>query len=156
MTTTLDSKDPNTDTEYAIDARRLAYSDMRRDWPYASGAITKALQHTGFYYEATIGGETAHRSPPLPRTEDGTVRDGTVEWTARHPDSVSLPTISSVTWEVDPPGALDVDSERIEGGIVYPTLTGGTDGVEYELTAHLEWSTGQVDDVTVTIPVEQR
>lgn len=151
----LGAKDPNTDTEYAIDARRLAYSEMRRGWPYAAGVIVRAPRHTGFYYEATTAGETKHNWPDLPRAAAQTVADGSVVWTARHPDDAELPTISSVTWAVDPTGDLAVDSERIEGGIVYPTLTGGTAGVEYELTATITWSTGQVEDLTVTVPVEQ-
>ena len=154
--TTLEAKDPGTDTEYAIDARRLAYQEMRRDWPYDAGVFVKAPRHTGFYYESTTAGETKHNWPDLPRAAAETVTDGSVVWTARRPEDATLPTISGVTWSVDPAGALAVDSERIEGGIVYPTLTGGTDGVDYELTAHITWSTGQAEDLTVTIPVAPR
>lgn len=154
--TTLEAKDPDRDTEYAIDARRLAYAEMRRDWPYAQGAITKAPRHTGLYYEATTAGETKAHWPDLPRAAGQTVTDGSVVWTARAPSSATLPTISSVTWTVDPTGALSVASERIDSGIVYPTLSGGTDGAEYELTAHITWSNGQVEDLTVTIPVAHR
>jgi hypothetical protein len=154
--TTLDTKDPDRDAEYAIDARRLAYAEMRRDWPYEAGAFVKSPRHTGFYYECTTAGETKHNWPDLPRAANQTVADGSVVWTARLPSAATLPTISTVTWDVDPAGELAVDSERIEGGIVYPTLTGGVDGESYELTAHVTWSNGQVDDVTVTIPVAHR
>jgi len=156
VSTTLDAKDPDVDTEYAIDARRLAYQEMRRDWPYDAGKFVKAPRHTGFYYECTTAGETKHNWPDLPRAAAQTVQDGSAVWTARHPDDAELPTISGVTWDVDPVGELAVDSERIEGGIVYPTLTGGADGEDYELTAHITWSIGQVDDITVTIPVRSQ
>lgn len=148
-------KDPDVDTEYAIDARRLAYQEMRRSWPYAITQIVKAPRHTGFYYEATTAGETKQNWPDFPRAEAETVTDGSVVWTARHPSSSDLPTISSVTWTVSPSG-LTVDSERIDGGIVYPTVADGTDGVDYEITAHITWSTAQVDEVTVTVPVRSQ
>ncbi len=154
--TTLDAKDPNVDTRYSIDARRLAYQEMRRSWPYATGQFVRAPRHTGLYYEATTAGETKHNWPELPRAAAETVTDGSVVWTARHPSSATLPTISSVTWTVSPSGELSVDSSSIEGGIVYPTLADGEDGTDYELTAHITWSTGQIDDVTVTIPVAEQ
>jgi hypothetical protein len=152
--TTLAPKDPDTDIEYAIDARRLVYAEMRRDWPYEAGAITKAPRHTGYYYEATTAGETKHNWPTLPRAALETVSDGSVVWTARHPDDSALASVASVAWSVD--DGISVVAERFESGIIYPTLSGGTDGVDYDLTARITWSTGQVEDVTVTIPVRSQ
>jgi hypothetical protein len=148
-------KDPNVDTEYEIDYRKLVAQEMRRDRPYSVGAIVKAPRHTGFYYECTTAGETKFNWPDLPRAAGVTVADGSVVWTARLPSSSALPTISSVTWDVEPAG-LEVDSERIEGGIVFPTFTGGVAETLYEFTAHLVWSTGQREDVTGTVLVEQQ
>jgi hypothetical protein len=150
--TTLGPKDPDVDTEYGIDARYLAYQEIRRSWPYGLGTVGRAPRHTGFYYEATTAGETKQHWPDFPREAGGTVEDGSVVWTAKHPNDVSLPSIASVSWAVSPSG-LTVGSERLDGGIVYPTLEDGVDGVDYEVTAHLTWSNGQQDDITVTIPV---
>lgn len=157
----LAAKDPNADTEYAIDARAAIITAVRRDWPYSEGAVVKHPRHKGYYYEATMAGETSYAWPETlgsswPVEEGLTVVDGSVEWTARHPSSTDLPTISSVSWDVDPSGDLSVDSDRIDGGIVYPKLTGGADGMTYEVTAHITWSTGQRDDITVVIPVAQQ
>lgn len=153
--TTLRAKDPNTDTEYAIDARQAVIGTARREWPYALGSIVKAQRHTGFYYEATTAGETKAHWPTFPVESDETLQDGSVIWTCKHPDDASLPTLSSVTWTISPTGELAVASQRLEGGIVYPTFEDGIVDVEYEVTAHITWSTGQEDDVTVTIPVAQ-
>lgn len=156
--TTLAPKDPNTDTRYAIDARAAVTPVMRRDWPYSVGQIVKAPLHTGWYYEATTAGETEARVPRLPRADGETVQDGSVEWTARHPSSASLPSISAVEWIVEPAGELSVLSEQISHGILYPLLSGGVDGTQYEVTARVTWSIAggqQVEDVTVTIQVAQ-
>lgn len=152
---TLDPKAPNTPTEYAIDVRRTAYTPMRRDWPYQLGAVVRAPLHTGFYYQCTSPGETGAYAPRLPRAEGETVQDGSVEWTARHPSGASLPAVSSVDWIIDPAGELTVPNTRIDGGILYPTFSGGVAGQSYEVTARVTWSNGQVEDVTVIIPVEQ-
>lgn len=154
MTSTL-TKDPDRDTRYEIDARRLVYGEMRRDRPYTAGSIVKAPRHTGYYYECTEAGETKHHWPDLPRADEETVQDGSVEWTARHPSSASLPAVSSVSWAVDPTG-LTVPSHDIEGGLIFPTFSGGTAGESYEVTATITWSTGQVDDLTLTLEVEQQ
>ena len=155
MSTVLDEKDPDQDRAYAIDARWLAYHELKRDWPYAVGQIVKSPRHTGFYYECSIAGETRRHWPELPRAEGLTFSDGSVTWLARHPDDATLPTISTVTWDVSPSG-LSVAAETITGGVVEPVLAGGADGEDYELTAHVTWSTGQADDITVTIPVRQQ
>lgn len=153
--TTLDAKDPDRDRAYAIDARWLAYGELRRDWPYSAGTFLKAPRHTGFYYEVTTPGETKHNWPDLPRAAGQTVQDGSCVLTARHPNDATLPSISSVSWAVTPSG-LSVLSEVISGGIVEPTVSGGVDGVDYEVTAHIQWSTGQEDDITLTIPVRSQ
>lgn len=152
----LDPKDPNVPTRYAIDVRRIAISTMRRDWPYSQGEVARAPVHTGFYYECTKAGETRGHHTALPRADGETVLDGSVEWTARDPSSVSLPNVSGVEWFVDPAGELAVASEDITNGILYPLLTGGVAGSQYALTARVTWSTGQAEDVTVVIPVEHR
>lgn len=153
--TTLSPKDPNTPTEYAIDPRRLAYPMMMRDWPYEEGAVVRAPQHTGWYYECTTPGETGHHYPRLPRADGETVQDGSVTWTAKHPQNALVPIVISVEWIITPAGELTVQSHRIENGILYPTLVGGVDGREYEVTARVTWSTPQQEDITVTIPVAQ-
>ncbi len=152
----LGRKDPNVDAEYAIDARLAAVTAMRRGWPYTGGAIASAPEHTGYYYECTEAGETRWRSPTLPSVEGATVQDGSVQWTARNPTSSSLPTVASVTWEISPDSDLTVASARTESGVVYPTFSGGTAGEEYEVTAHIVWSTAMHQDLTVVIPVENR
>lgn len=150
---TLDPKDPNTPTEYAIDVRRTVYAPMLRDWPYPQGAVVRAKIHTGFYYECTQAGETSAYEPRLPRADGEKVRDGSLEWTARHPANAALPSIQLVDWIVEPAGELTVTNTRVEGGIVYPTFSGGEAGSSYQVTARVTWSTGQVEDVTVVIPV---
>ncbi len=155
MTTTLEAKDPDADKRYALDVRLFAYEEMRRDWNYSAGKVVRAPWHTGFYYQCTQAGETKRGWPPLPREDGLTVDDGSVEWTARAPGSASLPAIQGVTWIIEPATAvpLSVASHVIDGGIVYPVLSGGEDGMTYELTAQLSWTTGQRDDLTVEIPV---
>ncbi len=154
MTTTFE-KDPDTDVVYTLDMRQLAYGEMQRSWPVATGTFARAPRHTGFYYECTTAGETKAHWPVLPSSDGQTVTDGSVVWTARHPSSSTLPTISSVTWEVDD-AALSVDSETIDSGIVSPSISGGVAGTTYLVTAHVTWSTGQVDDFSFNVEVTEQ
>ena len=145
-------KDPDQDVTLEIDVRNLAYGEMRRGRPYTTGTFVRAPRHTGFYYECTTAGDTKAHWPELPRAAAETVTDGSVVWTARHPNDATLPTISSVTWAVDD-AALSVDSESVVGGLVFPVLSGGLAGVTYTVTATVTWSTGQVDDVSFYVEV---
>lgn len=152
----LEAKDPNHDTEYALDARSLVTGPVLLEWPYGTGAIFKAQRHTGFYYEVTVAGETPANYPQQwPRADGEVFTFGSTEITTRHPGSSSLPSVSSIEWAVDD-SDLSVSDTRIENAIVYPMLAGGVGGVDYELTATITWSNGAVDDVTVVIPVEQQ
>lgn len=148
------SKDPDQDVTLEIDVRSLAYGEMRRSRPYTTNTFVRAPRHTGFYYECTTAGDTKAHWPDLPRAAGETVTDGSVVWTARHPSSATLPSISSVTWAVDD-AALSVDSESVVGGLVFPTLSGGSAGVTYIVTATVTWSTGQIDDVSFYVEVAE-
>ncbi len=149
------SKDPDRDVVCELDARSVVSGVMRRDRPYVGGSIVKAPRHEGYYYECTTAGETSFYWPALPRTANATCVDGSVVWTARSPSSANLPTVSSVAWAVSPSG-LTVPTHYVEGGLIFPTFSGGAAGVSYEVTATITWSTGQVDDVTLTVDVAQQ
>lgn len=154
MSATLAPKDPDSAQEYAIDARVHVVPPARRKWPYDSLDVVRGSQmHTGFYYVCTQAGETGHKHPVWPRADGETVADGSVIWTCRAPASAGLPAISTVVWDG---GGLTVDSQRIDDGVAYVTLSGGVAGTSYEVTARITWNNGHADDYTITIPVSEQ
>jgi hypothetical protein len=92
----------------------------KRNKPYGPGVTVRPFANpvTGFQY-ASSGGQSAEFEPAWPRTEGGTVVDGSITWTAEPISTSSLEDqIVSDVWRAsDSPGLL------VE--VVVPTITAG-------------------------------
>lgn len=151
---TLDPKDPDVPATYSIDWRRELIGEALRQTEFVSGAVVRPQRGTGFYYECTTAGLTGRQYPTWPRAGGEVVRDGSVEWTARHPDDASVPTVSSAVWTV--PDGITKDSQSETDTHTHITLSGGTDGEDYELTCRMTPSSGNAVDQSVTIEVRSQ
>jgi hypothetical protein len=148
---TLDPKDPDVPATYSIDFHDAVVREARRDYDFTAAQFVRPQRGTGFYYECTTAGRTKGQYPEWPRAAGQTVTDGSVVWTARHPSSSSIPSITSVVWTV--PSGLTKDSQSEVGRVAFVTLSGGTDGVDYEILARMTPSSGNVVEQTITVPV---
>lgn len=147
----LASKDPDVSAVYEIDWELELVSQAERSRYFSSGEVVRAQIDTGWYYECTTAGRTSRHYPVWPRSSGETVEDGTVTWTARHPDDASVPSVSSAVWTV--PSGLTLDSQQEQGMVTYITLSGGTDGEDYEVLCRMTPTSGNVVEQTITIPV---
>lgn len=149
---TLDPKDPDVAAEYWVDFHDEIVQEAERREYFASGVVLYFPHDTGFYYEVTTAGRLgAHYPSALPRSAGETVRDGSAILTCRHPDDVTVPEVSSVTWTV--PSGIVKDSQRNSGTRAYVTLSGGTNGVDYEILCRMTSSSGAVIEQTIEVPV---
>ena len=118
---------------------------------FRSAQFVRPQRGTGFYYECTTAGRTSAHYPTWPRAAAETVTDGSVVWTARHPTGSSIPTITSAVWTV--PTGLTLDAQSEIGLVAFITVSGGTDGVDYDVLCRMTPSSGNVVEQTITIPV---
>lgn len=151
--TTLEAKDPDRPKTYSIDWRTYLVDEVQRATEYGLGDVVRPHRTTGLYYECTTAGLTSRQWPVWPRTAAETVTDGSVVWTAVHPDGASLTTVSSAVWTV--PSGLTLDSQSESDTHTHVTLSGGTDGEDYDVVCTMTPSSGNAVDQTVTIPVRQ-
>lgn len=153
MSTTLAAKDPDEAKEYSIDWRNELVQAATRSTDVTLGQFLRYPNiDTGFYYEVTTAGRLAQHFPArLPRAAAQTVADGSAVLTAMHPDDATLLSVSSAVWTV--PTGITLDSQVESGFLTNITLSGGTDGVDYELTCRMTPSSGEEIEQTITIPV---
>lgn len=149
---TLATKDPDVAAEYGIDFHDQMVFEAARRTAFALAAVLYYPIDTGWYYEVTTAGKTASNYPSsVPRSAGETVTDGSCVLTCRHPSSASLPTVSSAAWTV--PTGLTLDSQRLSGMVAFITLSGGTDGEDYEILCRMAPSAGNVIEKTITVQV---
>lgn len=149
---TVDEKDPDVSAEYWVDFHDAIVQEANRRTEFAAAVILYFPRDTGFYYEVTTAGRTGDHYPyNLPRAAAETVSDGSAVLTCRHPSSVTIPEVSSVVWTV-PTGLTNV-SQRIDGTRAYITLSGGTDGADYDVLCRMTPTAGNIVEQTITIPV---
>lgn len=151
MSVTLDPKDPDVAATYEIDWLEQLVGSADRSETFAEGDFVLAQTDTGWYYECTIAGRTSAHYPTWPRADAETVRDGSVVWTCRHPDDASVPSVQSAAWTV--PDGLTLDAQVESGYITQVTLSGGIDGVDYEILCRMTPTAGSAIERTITIPV---
>lgn len=149
--TTLAEKDPDVIAEYSIDWRDQLVEEADRETDFEAGQIVQAQRDTGWYYECTTAGRTSSRYPTWPRAAGITVQDGSVIWTARHPSDASVSLVSSAVWTV--PDGITMNSQRESGTLTYITLSGGTDGQDYDILCRMTPTTGNIIEQTITVPV---
>lgn len=149
--TTLAEKDPNVPATYSVDFHDELVREAKRDYDFTAGQFVRPQRGTGFYYECTTAGRTSAHYPTWPRAAAETITDGSVVWTARAPSGSSIPTISSVTWTL--PSGITKDSQSEVGLVAFITLSGGTDGVDYDILCRMTPSSGNVVEQTITVPV---
>jgi hypothetical protein len=79
----------------------------------------------------------------------GAVLDYTIDW-SQHLDSGDQ--IASVTWSV---GALTLDSQIDGATSATARISGGTAGQRYTITCHVELDSGQEDERSIVLIVQQ-
>jgi len=148
----LDPKDPNVAATYTIDWHDELVLEALREHAFTAGAFVQAQRDTGFYYECTTAGRTATNYPRTwPRAAGETVLDGSVVWTCRHPSTATVALVSSVVWTV--PTGITKDSQSESGALANIVLSGGTDGVDYEILCRMTPTIGSVMEKTITVQV---
>lgn len=147
----LDPKDPDISQTYSINWHDQLVNEALRDQDFVLNAFVRPQRGTGFYYEATTAGRSSRYYPVWPRAAGETVNDGSVVWTARHPDDASLTSVASADWTV-PSGITEVSASE-SGFLTSITLSGGTDGVDYDILCRMTDSQGNVHEQTITVPV---
>lgn len=149
----LEQKDPDVAKTYSIDWFKELVTPAPRSTAVALGAIVRTpLVDTGLLYECTVAGRTQERYPwHWPALAGETLRDGSVVWTARHPSDVSASAVSSAVWTV--PTGITLDSQAEDGFFTHATLSGGTDGEDYDLVCRMTPSVGDVAERTITVRV---
>lgn len=152
MSTVVDEKDPDVSAEYFVDFHDAIVQEAERRAYFAAGVFLYFPRDTGFYYEVTTAGKLgAHYPYELPRAAGETVNDGSAVLTCRHPDVATIPEVSSVDWTV--PTGITEASSRVDGSRAYITLSGGTDGVDYDVLCRMTPTTGNIVEQTITVPV---
>lgn len=151
--TTLEEKDPNVAKEYFVNFQDELVQEALRDEYFEVGDILFFPRLGGaWYFEVTTAGQTdVHYPQSIPRAAGETLQDGSAVLTCRHPDDVTIAEVSSVVWTV--PSGLTKDSQREFRTKAYVTVSGGTDGVDYEVLCRMTPSAGSVVEQTITIPV---
>jgi len=149
---TLGAKDPNVAATYTIDWHDELVVPAYREYAFAQSSFVQGQRDTGWYYECTTAGRTAHNYPQWPRAAGETVQDGSAAWTARHPSSSTVPQVSSAVWTVIG-GGMAIDSQAQGGALSSVVLSGGTDGVDYEVHCRMTPTIGAVMEKTITVPV---
>lgn len=71
---------------------------------YTVGDVVRPRAANGFFAQCTIGNESAAREPAWVRESGIVVDDGSVVWLMVAPSEVSLPSITSATYTIDPAG----------------------------------------------------
>jgi hypothetical protein len=150
--TTLAEKDPDVAAEYFVDFHDEIVQEALRREDFAVGVVLFYPRDTGYYYEVTVAGRTSQHYPiALPRAAGETLQDGSVTLECKIPSDVTIPQVSSVAWTV--PAGLVLDSQRISGTKAFATLSGGSDGVDYDVVCAMTPSSGNDIEQTITIPV---
>jgi hypothetical protein len=153
MTTTLAPKDPDVEAPYAIDWHDQLVLPADRRLDVAVGQFLRYPHiDTGFYYEVTQAGRLAQFFPQrLPRAEGEEVADGSAILEAVSPANATLTAIETADWTL--PDGITLASQQIAGFRTIIRLSGGEDGVDYDLTCRITPSAGDELEQTITIPV---
>lgn len=151
MSITAEEKDPDVPAEYVIDWSDVLVDAAPRSRDVAAGVFVRAQRDTGWYYECTVAGRTAAHYPDWPRAEGATVQDGSAQWTARHPNDSTIPAVQSAAWTV--PAGITKDSQSEAGFLTRITLSGGTDGEDYEIICTMTPTVGNPVEQTIVVPV---
>lgn len=152
MSTTVAEKDPDVAATYELDFEDALVDELARDTVYAVNAVVRPHRANGFYLVCTTAGRTSQHNPiAYPKASGGTLQDGSATFQAVHPSAATLPSISSATWTV--PSGLTLDAQSETGLVASATLSGGSDGTDYDVTCRLVPSVGNPIDKTITVPV---
>lgn len=85
---------------------------------YVTGAIVRPIAPNGFWAQCATPNQTHAREPAWAKINGASVRDGSVVWTMVEPASITLPTISSVTYDIEPGGITQADPANAIDGMV--------------------------------------
>lgn len=95
-----------------VDLSLIAARRWRRGAIFSSGDHIRGSK-PGFEFEAGGDGQTGDKEPRWPKTLNGTVQDGSIEWTAKAVSTSSLlKTLASATWEAD--ASITISGDAID------------------------------------------
>jgi hypothetical protein len=131
--------------DYGFDWTRQFSRLWQRDKPYGVGVTVRPASNpvTGFQYVSS-GGQSGEFEPAWPRTDAGTVVDGSIIWTAEPYATTSLQDqiVSDIWTASDSPG-LTVEP-------VTPTITAGEQLTAVVLSGGVVGTTYTVDNEVLT------
>lgn len=152
---TLDPKDPDVSATYSIDWHDELITEAWRRYDFAVGAVVYYPRDEGWYFEVTTAGRTGTHYPhQLPRAAGQTVNDGSAVLTCRHPSTPTVPQVSSASWTV--PSGITQDSSSVDGTLTHIVLSGGTDGMDYDILCRMTPTIGSVKEKTITVQVRSQ
>jgi hypothetical protein len=145
-------KDPETTEEFGVDftARLTRWWEPRRDT--STSTRVRSRMRAGYEYECTTGGQTGLKEPLWPTTVGQTVQEGSVTWTCRAISTASLTsTVSGVVWTPDT--GITSASPSLAGQVAISNLSGGSDGIDYEVKVAATLADGRVLVKRCILPV---
>ncbi len=141
---------------FALGWQRFIVDTWQRDKRYVAGNIVRPPVGNGYFYTAAIVASAAFgmSSKLLPDFAPGAgevTEDGTILWTASVPGSLSLVTLSTSVWTLDP--GISEDSSAIVGFDALITVSGGVAGEQYRMTNKVTKSTGEEEEDSLVLEI---
>lgn len=152
MTSQVFTQDPDEILDYTADFTARCIRTREPATDYTAGDRIRPVPETGLQYYATTG-RTGSRDVRWPTAVGGTVRDGTVTWTAETVNTASLArTIVSVVWAVDGMSRSAAVTGATESTVL---LSGGVVGQQYEVTCDAAMSDGTSIVIAFEVAVQR-
>jgi hypothetical protein len=155
------AKDPLAGLDYAVNfesecarrwSKRTDFTNGTRIRVYAEGSKGAAA---GFDMVAQNTGRTGSKEPTFPSVIGDSVTDGSIVWTCAALSTGSLrATISGTpTWTADT--GVTVSSQALDGLKATALISGGTDGVDYQVIVQAVLSNGATPVQVCSLPVRR-
>lgn len=155
MSQSFAEKDPDVSAEYEFDFLDVLVREAdRRDW-LEVGELVRYPVDTGYFYLVTSAGRTSSAYPSaLPRDVDEELQDGSATLLCKHPSNAGGPTVATAAFTLA--SGITLSSQRESGTSAFVTLSGGTDGEDYDVLCRMTASNGQVFEQTAVLPVRSQ
>jgi hypothetical protein len=124
--------DPGGSRKVVLDLFDQCANFWRENEQWSLGEFIRPPLATGFAYECTTEGTSAHRPPVFPRTIGQTVEDGSAVWTCRAAGTNGLNAISGLQFVSDPTGLTISGVSVDEATKILATYSAGTLGQDYD------------------------
>lgn len=140
----------DSDLDFGFDWYEWLLPDGGKEWrprmDVVVGDIILPRTPNGFYYIGT-NGKTGTSEPSFPTSQDGTVLDGTVTWTAK-----ALDAIDTSDWTITPNGPT-VDEKTNDNRFTKCRVTGFTAATSYTLVNTITSVAANIQSQSITLIV---